>query len=75
MHVNLCFDEIEKLVGKHDEGGNTLCKYSHKSNHIGKEEGYNIYNSYFNHFHYLIPHFPKVDINKFDGSDPTGWID
>lgn len=23
----------------------------------------------------MITHFPKVDLNKFDGSDPTSWVD
>jgi hypothetical protein len=56
------------LKGDHDEGGNVLCKGSYKSNNIGEEEGYNIYNSYFNHNHFdnPMPSFPKVDLNKFD---------
>jgi hypothetical protein len=67
--VNLCFDQIVKLKGKPKEGDNVFGEGSHKGKHLEDEEGPTNHFSFSDHSHNLMPHFPKVDLNKFDGSE------
>jgi hypothetical protein len=73
--VNLCFDQIVKLKGKPKEGDNVFGEGSHKGKHLEDEEDPTNHFSFSDHSHNLMPHLPKVDLNKFDGSNPTSWVD
>jgi hypothetical protein len=63
------------MKGKLEEGSNVFGEGSQRGKHIREEEGLNNEFSFFVHSHNLMPHFPKVDLNKFVGLNPIGWVD
>jgi hypothetical protein len=65
VYVDLCFDNIDKLEAKHDDGGSSEC--FNKVKHMDEEEGYNNNHSFSYCSHNMMPRLPKVDLNKFDG--------
>lgn len=75
VQVGLHFDKIEVLEGKLDVGGNFSSEGSNNGKQVDEEEGYNNNHPFSNRSHNLMPHLPKVHMNKFDGLDSIGWFD
>lgn len=67
VQANHCFDKIDKLEGKHDDGGNFFIEGSNKGKHINEEECYNNDYPFFDCSHNMMPCLPKVKLNKFNG--------
>jgi hypothetical protein len=61
------------LEGKHGYG--FLDEGSDKGKHADEEEGYNQDDSFFDNSHTPMPCLPKDDLNKYDGSYSTCWVD
>lgn len=77
--LSLCFDKIEKLEGKHDDGEGFLSDDSLKGKLIDDEdfkgEGSHNGNPFLDHSSNMLAWLLKVDLNKFDGSDLVGGDD
>jgi hypothetical protein len=73
--VSLCFDQIENMEGKLNEGDNVCGEQSHKGKNIVGKCGPNYEFLFSYHSHNLMPCFPKIYLNQFDGSNPTIGVD
>lgn len=62
------------MDSKHDEGGNLSGEGSQKGKNIKEEDGYHNGHSFYDHSHTLMYKFTKVDLNKFDESNPISWV-